>query len=392
MLRDGELVAHRVWKRFRPTMLGRKLSAHLKHLPKRLAGERPTWMWALREVDFRVEPGEAVGLVGANGSGKSTLLKILNQVMYPFAGSVEVKGRTGALIEVATGLHPELSGRENVMLYGSLLGLKRRDIAARFDDIVQFAELSDAIDRQLKFYSSGMRMRLGFAVAAFLEPDVLLVDEVLAVGDARFQQRCLDRMSEVHRQGTTVVYVSHDLQTVEAACTRGIWLEDGVVMRDGPVRDVLGEYRQSVEHDTEFAPVAGTVEVVDVQVGGVDDKPPTSSEPLEVTITLSSPISVTADLHLGITEGVATPVVLVSHRCEIDEGKTRITCKIASIPVPRGHYFLWLAIAAIERRQHRLLPWGPIARFDVGGPVLAPGPPGVVRLAPVFVDTDWEEG
>ena len=185
--------------------------------------DRPQrWRWALRDIDFDVAPGESVGLVGSNGSGKSTLLKILHRVMYPYAGSVEVVGRVGALIEVRSGIHPQLTGRENIVpVRLAPRAWPPTAVASRFDEIVAFAELEQAIDRQVKFYSSGMQMRLGFAVAAFLEPDVLLVDEVLAVGDAAFQQRCLDRMRYVLTQGTTLVLVSHDLAAVEATCARG---------------------------------------------------------------------------------------------------------------------------------------------------------------------------
>ncbi len=198
-------------------------------------------------MDLVSEPGDATGIVGNNGSGKSTFLKILAGVMDQYAGRVEVAGRIGALIEVRGGIHPELTGRENVYLYGTLLGLKRADIVRQFDEIVAFGELEGAIDRQVKFYSSGMGMRLGFSVAAFLEPDVLLVDEVLAVGDASFQQRCLAKMRDVLNNGTSLVFVSHDLASVEAICNRGIWMQNGVVQADAPVAETLSYYRQAIE-------------------------------------------------------------------------------------------------------------------------------------------------
>ena len=195
-LPDGTIDATHIWKRFRADPTRQSLRARAATVKRHLRGRGPAGL-ALGARGRRVpgrSPGEAVGLVGINGSGKSTLLKILTRVMYPYAGRVEVAGRTGALIEVRAGIHPELTGRENIHLYGTLLGLPRRMVASRFDEIVEFAQLEDAIDRQVKFYSSGMQMRLGFGVAAFLEPDVLLVDEVLAVGDTGFQQRCIDRM------------------------------------------------------------------------------------------------------------------------------------------------------------------------------------------------------
>jgi ABC-type polysaccharide/polyol phosphate transport system ATPase subunit len=239
---SGTVEVRHLWKRFRG---GRRLVLrdHVERVGARLRGSTDSgWRWALRDVNLRIEPGEAVGLVGRNGSGKSTLLKILTRVMYPYAGSVAVAGRVGALIEVQAGLHEDLTGRENILLYGSLLGWNRREVARRFDDIVDFAELHDAVDRQVKFYSSGMHMRLGFSVAALLEPDVLLVDEVLAVGDGAFQVRCLDRMKQVIAGGTTLVYVSHDLATVRDVCGRVLWVDDGRVRADGHAGQVLVEY------------------------------------------------------------------------------------------------------------------------------------------------------
>ncbi len=353
-----------------------------------MRGVRPGWLWALRDISFEVEPGEAVGLVGANGSGKSTLLKILNRVMYPYAGSIETTGRIGALIEVSSGLHPELSGEENVFLYGSLLGLKRREVAERFDRIIEFAGLEDAVERQVKFYSSGMRTRLGFSVAAFLEPAILLVDEVLSVGDASFQQRCLDRMGEVHAQGTTIIYVSHDLPTVEATCSRAIWLHHGAMMSDGPVRDVLASYRRAVEEQTELAPVSGVLQVDGVTVTSPGDAPPRTAAPLDVRLQVTAPADADVDVHFGVTEGPGTPIVLVSHRCTLRQGGNEVHCNLAALPVPRGRYYVWCSVGS-ARANRPLLPWGPIAHFDVGGPTLTESPRGVVRLGPVYVDATW---
>ncbi|HEV7163456.1 MAG TPA: ABC transporter ATP-binding protein, partial [Solirubrobacteraceae bacterium] len=203
----------------RPTYLQDRLAVFGDRLRSR-QGE--SWRWALNDISLRAEPGESWALVGANGAGKSTLLKIISRVMYQTAGKLEMAGRVGALIEVRAGLTPLLTGRENIYLTGSIMGLKRRDVARRFDEIVAFAELERAVDRQVKYYSSGMQMRLGFAVAAHLQPDILLVDEVLAVGDASFQQRCLDQIRAVLNEGTTLLFVSHDLAAVEASCTNGI--------------------------------------------------------------------------------------------------------------------------------------------------------------------------
>src|SRR5579884_3845041 len=243
MLSEGAIRLEGLWKRFRPSrrMLLRDELERIMHR----ADSEGRWLWALKDISLIVQPGEAVGLIGANGSGKSTLLKILTQVMYPYAGTVEVRGRVGAMIELVSGLHEDLTGAENIRIYGSLLGWTRRDLLRRFDDIVAFADLEHAINRQVKFYSSGMQMRLSFAVAAFLDPHILLVDEILAVGDAVFQERCLGLMKDVLAQGTTLVYVSHDLSTVEAMCRRAIWLDQGRVREDGPVAHVLHAYRDA---------------------------------------------------------------------------------------------------------------------------------------------------
>jgi ABC-type polysaccharide/polyol phosphate transport system ATPase subunit len=241
----GRVLADRVWKRFRADQPSRDFRDAYRRLRHRVP--RSEWRWVLRDVSLDIAPGDSVALIGANGSGKSTMLKLLAGVMDPYAGRVEVIGRSGALIEVRAGIHQELSGRENIFLSGSLLGLPRRLVADRFDEIVHFADLEDAIDRQTKFYSTGMQMRLGFGVAAFLEPDVLLVDEVLAVGDATFQQRCLDRIRKVLATGTTLVFVSHDLAAVESMCADAVWLRDGVATARGSAREVLGHYRQWVE-------------------------------------------------------------------------------------------------------------------------------------------------
>jgi lipopolysaccharide transport system ATP-binding protein len=201
--------------------------------------------WALKDVSFDVRPGEVVGLIGRNGAGKSTLLKIVSRITEPTAGSVQLHGRVGSLLEVGTGFHPELSGRENIYLNGILLGMSRREIAQRFDEIVAFSEVDSFIDTPVKRYSSGMYVRLGFAVAASLNPEIMLVDEVLAVGDQSFQKKCLGKMSEVSQSGRTVVFVSHNMAAVENLCHRTIWIADGQVQRDGDTKEVIRAYLNS---------------------------------------------------------------------------------------------------------------------------------------------------
>ncbi|BDZ44154.1 ABC transporter ATP-binding protein [Naasia aerilata] len=198
--------------------------------------------WALRDVDFTLNHGEALGIIGRNGAGKSTLLKILSRITEPTEGEAVVAGRVGALLEVGTGFHPELTGRENILLNGSILGMRRTEILRKFDEIVDFADVHRFIDTPVKRFSSGMRARLAFAVAAFLETDILVVDEVLAVGDAEFQRKCMGKMGDATREGRTVLFVTHNMTAVESLCARSIWLEGGRVHADGPTSEVVSKY------------------------------------------------------------------------------------------------------------------------------------------------------
>src|ERR671937_760113 len=202
--------------------------------------------WALRDIGFEVPAGETFGIIGHNGAGKSTLLKILSRVTPPTTGVVRLQGRVGALLEVGSGFHQELTGRENVYLNGAILGMRRKEIASKFDEIVEFAEVQQFIDTPVKRYSSGMYLRLAFAVAAHLEPEVLIVDEVLSVGDLAFQEKCLGRMETVAGEGRTVLFVSHNLAAVQRLCPRSMLLQRGRKVLEGPTGDVIAEYVSSV--------------------------------------------------------------------------------------------------------------------------------------------------
>jgi len=199
--------------------------------------------FSLQDVNLRVEPGEAVALLGANGSGKSTVLRLIAGIYQPSSGTIVHQGRIGAVIELGAGFHPELTGAENIALYAAVLGLSRRELAERYDDIVEFAALQDFLDTPLKYFSSGMEARLAFSVAVCLEPTILLLDEVLAVGDTDFRARCLERLRTYHAKGGTLLLVSHELEQVRELCTRGIWLRKGRVVMDGLLDKVLAAYR-----------------------------------------------------------------------------------------------------------------------------------------------------
>ncbi len=202
-------------------------------------------VWALKDVSLEVRPGEVLGLVGRNGAGKSTLLKILARITDPTEGSAEIRGRVGCLLEVGTGFHPELTGRENVYLSGAILGMKRREIDRKLDEIVAYAEVAKYLDTPVKRYSTGMQVRLGFAVAASLESEVLLVDEVLSVGDIAFQNRCLGRMRDAQKSGRSVMFVSHQLSSIRSLCDRAVWLDAGQIRKVGPCHEVVRDYEET---------------------------------------------------------------------------------------------------------------------------------------------------
>jgi ABC-type polysaccharide/polyol phosphate transport system ATPase subunit len=395
-LRNGTIVAEEIWKRFRlderPTYLQDRIAVIGDRLRSR---QRESWRWALNDVSLRVEPGESWALVGANGAGKSTLLKIICRVMYQTAGRLDIAGRVGALIEVRAGITPLLTGRENIYLSGSIMGLRRKDVARRFDEIVAFAELESAVDRQVKYYSSGMQMRLGFAVAAHLEPDILLVDEVLAVGDASFQQRCLDRIRGVLSEGATLLFVSHDLAAVEASCSNGIWLHNGEVKTRGPIRDVLAAYRGAVEGDAKSrADVEGLIRVSHVEAVSPDGGLAKTGGQLDVTVSLHSDKRYRAWIYLGVTEGAATPIFLLNPGREaiLEPGETRVKCSIPSLPLPRGKYYLWGGIYKDWTQGEELIAWQPLTEFDMYGPELDAAPRAVVRLSPIHVESSWAIG
>lgn len=266
---DPGIVFDGVWKKFKRGERHDSLRDLIPAAGRRLLGRSSSKaasdlesndFWAVRDVSFEVKPGEALGIIGPNGAGKSTTLKLLTRILKPTRGSCQVRGRVGALIEVAAGFHPDLTGRENVFLQGAIMGMKRAEILTRFDEIVEFAGVGDFIDTQVKRYSSGMNARLGFAIAAHLDPDVMIIDEVLSVGDAGFQDKCVRHMRGMIKRGVPVVFVSHNLPAIIDLCTRCVVINRGTVVFSGATPDAVQEYRTStaavVSDDGEYRPIS----------------------------------------------------------------------------------------------------------------------------------------
>ncbi|MFL5945795.1 MAG: ABC transporter ATP-binding protein [Gaiellaceae bacterium] len=291
-VQPGEIVAERASRHFR---VYPRESRRLKDAIVARGGSRPSEVIALHDVSFRVERGAAVGLVGRNGSGKTTLLRLISGIIKPSSGHVEVGGRVGSLLELGAGFHPDLTGRENVFLNGSIYGLKRAYLREQLDEIVAFAGLEQAIDRPVRTYSSGMYMRLGFAIAAHIDADVLLLDEVFAVGDEQFQRKCFGKIFEFKQRGGTIVFVSHDASAVERLCDRAVLLRDGTVDFDGPTHDAIVRYRQLLAGDRDPAERGaglkewgtGEARIDDVELLGPEGEPRTqflAGEPLTLRL------------------------------------------------------------------------------------------------------------
>jgi len=312
-------------------------------------------IWALRDVSFNVREGEVLGLIGRNGAGKSTLLKILTRITAPTTGHAVIRGRVGSLLEVGTGFNPELTGRENVFLNGSILGMKRREIQRKLPDIVDFAGIDKFIDTPVKRYSSGMYVRLAFSVAAHLEPEILLVDEVLAVGDAEFQQRCLGRMEDFSGTGRTVLFVSHNMQTINQLCNRAIWIERGRLLAAGDVEEVLSTYAASQQtfggdaaHRTDRLG-NGRVQVTETflrEPGGQPTSAVSAGKPMELVVRFAGEdelgrLAVLVTIETLLRERIAT----VSNALSGDQltsvpATGELVCSLDGLPLNEGDYML----------------------------------------------------
>jgi len=319
-------------------------------------------IWALKDVSFEVRHGEVVGFIGRNGAGKSTLLKILSRITEPTEGFADVYGRVGALLEVGTGFHPELTGRENVYLNGAILGMTRAEINRKFDEIVDFAGVEKFLDTPVKHYSSGMGLRLGFAVAAHLEPEILVVDEVLAVGDAEFQKKCLGKMSDVAREGRTVLFVSHNMAAVQSLCQRTIWLNEGHIQNHGIAREIISAYLAS-NTSTSLERAWDDNQILDLEREGVrlhsirliphtdsNSNVITMGTPYDIEISFSNlkeKQNINVTLHLtneyGITVLGATSAVNSKWGSEMQPiGKYRVVCQIPGDLMNSGTYYIRL--------------------------------------------------
>jgi homopolymeric O-antigen transport system ATP-binding protein len=337
--------------------LAASLSAPFKRL--RNGQNPPETIWALKKVDFEVQPGQVLGIIGRNGAGKSTLLKILSRITEPTTGRAELYGRVGSLLEVGTGFHPELTGRENVLLNGAILGMKRADILRKFDEIVAFAEVEKFIDTPVKYYSSGMYMRLAFAVAAHLDPEILIVDEVLAVGDAAFQKKCLGKMGNVAREGRTILFVSHNLAAVHSLCDTGVVLTHGVAEFFGTVGEAIQHYGNSLRSPTleDMKGIHG-VRVLSTRVIAGSDQ--TSLSPDQTSLNSDSSLTASFDFHTDrrlpkcylnlVIEDVDGRFLIHSRtdwfdaRPTFEAGLHNVTIEIPRLSLRAGMYTLWFRL------------------------------------------------
>jgi ABC-type polysaccharide/polyol phosphate transport system ATPase subunit len=358
---------------------------------------------ALDDISFEVQEGESFALIGSNGAGKTTALRLLARISAPTSGTVRGRGRVGALMEVGSGMHTELTGRENVWLYGSILGIPRSEIRRRYDEIVAFGELEQAIDTQVKYYSSGMQLRLGFAIASHLEPEIFVVDEALSVGDAGFQEKCVERMAALVRGGTSLLFVSHNLAAVEAVCDRAILIDRGRDLTQGPVKDVLARYLVELEERRDVAADPENVGVVRVtgatchSLDGAERYRFAPNEGIEVRLRFHADRALERpNVSVSITDGRPGAIVECS-MLEDGEAPLRVEqeweCRLRMdmLPLRPRPYQVWAEVQEAGGRG-QLMEWIEVGSFRIEAPV-GTGPQAVVAAAmggPVAVPYEWD--
>jgi ABC-type polysaccharide/polyol phosphate transport system ATPase subunit len=386
------------------------LSAAIRRLPQRLRGRpaKKRGPLALDGISFDVQHGESFAIIGPNGAGKTTALKIISRITYPTAGRALVRGRVGALIEVGSGVHPELTARENISLYGQILGMSRDGVRRRFDEIVEFAELAHVLDTPVKMYSSGMQLRLGFAIASHLDPDIFVVDEALAVGDAGFQAKCVERMTGLVSEGRTLLFVSHNLSAVEAICQRGLFLLNGRVQALGDVKDVLRQYLDWVDttrqHRLPETPATRPSRYLHLEQAtchgrdGEERYAFKTGEDIEVRLNFKAKVPVNRPhFSIGITDGRPGNLILCSMLVdggapERIEGTVTISCRLHSVPLLPRVYQLYCSVRS-EQAYGDVFDWQPIGNFRMEQSVQGAGPAAQAHLStdgPVHVPHEWE--
>jgi lipopolysaccharide transport system ATP-binding protein len=359
--------------------------------------------WALKDVSLEIKKGEVVGIIGRNGAGKSTLLKILSRITVPTLGRVCIEGRTASLLEVGTGFHQELTGRENIYLNGAILGMSHAEIARRFDEIVEFSEIKDFLDTPVKRYSSGMYIRLAFAVAAHLEPEVLIVDEVLAVGDAAFQKKCLGKMENFAQSGRTVLFVSHNMDAIRGLCQRGIWMKDGHVHLDGSVDEVSAAYFDSITSESAHSianPDYGLkiLRIVLKNDRGEEVRQFEPGDDLTVEISYEANKRIARPIIalgiIGVNGSCFTAnMALDGHRPASLEGVGSISCTFRSIPLLPQNYTVKMRIQGADPSE-QIIPYQDVASFNVVTDLAEYGYKGeylhqVQRATAVVIPYEW---
>lgn len=381
----------------------RALRAPLASLRERFQRKKVREFWALRGVSLQIGRGEVVGIIGRNGAGKSTMLKLLSRITVPTEGRIRINGRVASLLEVGTGFHQELTGRENIFMNGAILGMSRAEIISRFDEIVEFAEIGEFLDTPVKRYSSGMYVRLAFAVAAHLDPEILIVDEVLAVGDAAFQRKCLGKMSSFAQSGRTVLFVSHNLEAVRTLCQRVVWLKDGRILEDGPVDEVVENYFAALSNEFAFS---SKNEEYGFSVNRVMLKNDHGRESQQ----FSPGDDLTVEIHYLAEQPIEQPYIVLAvqgvngscftanmlldgNRPSLLQGEGKLMCRFRGLPLLPQSYSVKMSIRT-KNGNDRILDYSDVAFLNVVGDLADYGFKGefVSRAStstPIVVPYEW---